>query len=240
VFTGRRGGDSAGQFSSLNLAFHVGDDDKTVIRNREKFFAALGLDCKRAVCAEQVHGTQVVLAGNTDAGKGAMSFETSIKGADGLVTDQVQLPLALFFADCVPVILVDKKKRIIAVAHAGWRGIYGYIVNNAVKTLNALRSTQAKSLLAFIGPSIGGCCYQVSADLLGKFSARFGAYGNWLIEDRIDLRALAANQLAEAGLQTHNIYTCGSCCTSCENKEFFSYRADGGKTGRHAAIAAIL
>lgn len=239
VFSGRSGGHSKGDFSSLNLALHVGDDSADVLKNRERFFSLFGLDYKQAVCAEQVHGTKVATVGRSDAGKGATFFETSVGGVDGLVTNYRRLPLALFFADCVPLIIVDRKNRSIGVSHAGWRGIYGYIVSNTVSALSAMQPTGKSNLLAFIGPSIGSCCYQVGAELIERFAGRFSKYDNWLIKDRVDLRAIAAAQLIESGLRADNIYTCDTC-TACDNQDFFSYRADKGSTGRHSAIGVIL
>lgn len=241
VFTTRQGGFSRGAYESLNLALHVGDDSELVIRNRVKLCGLFGLDAARLVCAEQVHGTNVAVIDESQAGLGAFSLEDSVKGTDALVTASKLVPLALYFADCVPVIIVEPWERSIAVIHAGWRGIYGDIIG---KTIGSMflghRKNVPKSTLAFVGPAIGGCCYKVGDDLIQLFSEKFGSKRGWLNEGRINLKSLAKRQLLKSGLLEANIYICEDCCTACNKGLFFSYRADGGVTGRQAALAAIL
>lgn len=240
VFTARKGGVSREPYSSMNLAFHVGDNRKSVLKNRDLVCSLFDLDFRRMVCAEQVHGTKVAIVGKRDIGKGALSLESSVRDVDALITDQPFTPLTLFFADCVPVILVEPEKRVVSVTHAGWRGVYGNIVGNVIKSMVSPRSELAAGLLAFIGPSIGGCCYQVGGDLIRMFSQRFANSKNWLHGDRIDLGEIVRMQLIESGMAAPNIYICEDCCTSCHNEVFFSHRAGRGTTGRQAAIAAIL
>ncbi len=240
TFTTRIGGVSRAPYSSLNLAFHVGDDPELVLENREIVCNLFGLEPARIVCAEQVHSNEVAIVTKRDIGKGALSLGGTIKGVDALVTDQRMIPLSLYFADCVPVILVELQKRIVSVIHGGWRGIYGNIIGNAAKTVVSLWPEHPAELLAFIGPSIGDCCFQVGEDLARTFSKRFRNSESWLHGDRIDLREIARMQLVESGVPAPNIYACEDCCTSCHNDSFFSYRADGGTTGRQAAMAAIL
>jgi len=239
VFTTREGGFSPEPYSSLNLAFHVGDDPNLVIENRKKVLGLFGLGLDRAVCAEQVHGTGVVYARDSDAGSGAFSVDKSIKGVDALFTDCDRMPLLLFFADCVPVILVEPEERVVGVIHAGWKGIYGNIIGNAIDAINSRLSVSSKNMLAFIGPSIGGCCYRVGSDLVKKFSERFNSSDDWLFGDRIDLRTIGKKQLSDGGIPAANIYSCHNCCTSCNGDTLFSHRASGGKTGRQAALVSI-
>lgn len=240
AFTGRQGGVSSEPYSSLNLAFHVGDDTGDVIENRKRICALFNLNHDDLVCAEQVHGNEVALVGEHDAGRGALAFENAIKGADALITSDSMVPLALFFADCTPVVVVDKERRVVGVAHAGWRGIYSDIIEATVESLCRVQSSAKQDLLAFIGPSIGGCCYQVGPDLIEKFGARFSDISGWLNGSCLDLREIAVSQLTKSGLLVDNIYTCNNCCTSCRNETYFSYRADHGVTGRQAAITAVL
>ncbi|MCL6471637.1 MAG: peptidoglycan editing factor PgeF [Firmicutes bacterium] len=240
VFTTRQGGFSRGAYGSLNLALHVGDDSELVIRNREKLCSIFGLDMARLVCAEQVHGTDTALIDESRVGLGAFSLEDSIKGTDALVTASKLVPLILFFADCVPVIIVEPWKRSVAVIHAGWRGIYGDIIGKTIGSMFPERGDASESALAFVGPAIGGCCYTVGRDLIQLFTERFESSQEWLDGDRIDLRAIARGQLLKSGILNSNIYTCEDCCTACNSGLFFSYRADSGTTGRQAALAAIL
>lgn len=239
VFTTREGGFSPEPYSSLNLAFHVGDDPNLVIENRKKVLGFFGLNLGRAVCAEQVHGTGIAYACDSDAGSGALSMDESIKGVDALFTDCSQVPLLLFFADCLPVVLVEPENRIVSVIHAGWKGIYGNIIGNTISEVGSRFSVSSKDLIAFIGPAIGGCCYQIGPDLVEKFSERFNRSDDWLLGNRIDLKAAGKKQLTDGGVPTKNIYSCYDCCTSCNSKNLFSHRASGGKTGRQAALVSI-
>lgn len=240
VFTTRRGGLSPDPYSALNLAFHVGDNSDLVIENRKKVLGLFGLDLGRVVCAEQVHGTGVAYAGDSDAGCGALSLEESIKGVDALFSDCDRMPLLLFFADCVPVVLVEPEKRVVGVIHAGWKGVYGNITGNAIDAISSRLSASSKNMLAFIGPSIGSCCYQVGSDLVKKFSERFDSSDDWLFGDRIDLRIIVKKQLSDGGIPAANIHPCHDCCTSCNSEILYSHRNSGGKTGRQAALASIL
>jgi len=240
VFTTRGGGLSRDQYSSLNLAFHVGDNPDLVIENRKRALGLFGLDLGSVVCAEQVHGTEAAYARDSDAGCGALSADKSIKGVDALFTDCHRLPLLLFFADCVPVVLVEPEKRVVGVIHAGWKGIYGNIAGNTINAISSRLQVSSKNMLAFIGPSIGGCCYRVGSELVKKFSERFDLSDGWIFGDRIDLQTIVKKQLSDGGIRAANIYSCSNCCTSCNGDILFSHRDSGGKTGRQAALASIL
>jgi YfiH family protein len=187
-----------------------------------------------------VHGDRVAIVKDPDIGAGALSFKNSIKGVDALISDRRLVPLMLFFADCMPVILVEPERRVIGVIHAGWRGVYSSIIENTVESISRGWAIEPDEIVAFIGPSIGGCCFQVSPDLLRKFSDLFGESQDWFNGDRIDLPALGRNQLIKSGVLADNIYLCNDCCTSCRNELFFSYRAEAGKTGRQAALVVIM
>lgn len=240
VFTTREGGLSLVPYNSLNLALHVGDDGVSVIRNREALCLLLGLNPARITCAEQVHGNDVAVVNESSAGSGAVLLEDAVRGADALVTNLEAVPLALFFADCVPVVVVEPRQRIIAVAHAGWRGVYANIVEKTTDKIAKCWAVEPGELIAFIGPSIGACCFQVGEDLIEKFVKIFPGKERWLDGDKLNLAALVGSQLEKAGIKRQNIFSCEDTCTSCRNDVFFSYRGDGGVTGRQAAIAAVL
>ena len=240
VFTTREGGYSRTPYNSLNLAFHVGDDDATVIQNREALCVLLGLDASRMTCAEQVHGNKVAVVDESIAGSGTVSLGEAVRGADALVTNLEAVSLALFFADCVPIVVVEPRHRIIGVAHAGWRGVHADIVENTINRMVEDWAVEPAGMIAFIGPSIGGCCYRVGEDLIKTFAEKFSDKKRWLHGGKLDLPALVYYQLEKAGIERAGIFSCEDSCTSCRNELFFSYRGDGGVTGRQAAIAAIL
>lgn len=235
VFTTRRGGVSLKPFDSLNLGFHVGDCQNTVEMNRERLLSDLNLNINRLTTAEQVHGNIPTIIEEGLVGRGAKSYADSIPGADALITAIEDVPLALFFADCVPIILVDPKMRHVAIIHAGWRGIVGNIISNTITTLNENYGTRASNLIAFIGPSIGECCYEVSEELQEQFKKRFNVAVN---NARIDLPGYAEMELREKGVPIRQTIRAGFC-TSCRNDLFFSYRREQ-TTGRQAGIVVLL
>lgn len=205
VFTNRTAG---------NLAFHVGDDRKKVAKNRRRLFKLLGLDINRLTTANQVHGTKVVRVTEKEVGSGAFSDEDAIPLTDALITNLKNTPLAVFLADCLPVILVDYFKQVIGVVHAGRKGVQSEIVPETLRLVKKSFASSPGDVLAFVGPGIGSCCYP------------------------IDLHQIVVEQLMSEGILKEHI-SMSEECTSCRNDLFFSYRKE--KTcGRQAAIAAIL
>jgi len=235
VFTTRQGGVSPKPFNSLNLGFHVGDLQNNVEINRERLLSDLNLDINNLTTAEQIHGNIPTVIEENLVGRGAKSFADSIPGTDALITAIEDVPLALFFADCVPIILVDPKMRNVAIIHAGWRGIVGNIISNTINTLNECCGTRSSDLIAFIGPSIGKCCYEVSEELQEQFKKRFNAK---IYNTKIDLPEYAETELKEKEVPGRQI-TRLDYCTSCRNDLFFSYRREQ-KTGRQAGIVVLL
>jgi len=240
AFSTRSGGWSGAPYDSLNLAFHVGDDETSVTHNREALCAIFDLDPSGLTCAEQVHGCEVAVVDRVAAGAGARSFDGAVRGVDALITDVESVPLALFFADCVPVVIVEPRQRVVGVAHAGWRGVYLGIAGRMLREMAMGWSLDPRTMVAFVGPSIGGCCYQVGGDLIERFTDRFPDVDSWLHDDRLDLPVLVRHQLRQAGIDRSSIFSCDDCCTACHRDALFSYRADGGVTGRQAAVAAVL
>jgi len=143
----------------------------------------------------------------------------------------------LFFADCVPVLLIDTKGEAIGLVHAGWRGSVGKIAAKAVQLLQAQFGSKPENIVAAIGPSIGPCCYEVDEKVWAKapeFHNRFlpsTKKDHW----QLNLWQVNKQQLEEAGLLAAHIL-CAQICTSHQQAKFFSYRAEQGKTGRMAAL----
>ncbi|MEN6519888.1 MAG: peptidoglycan editing factor PgeF [Armatimonadota bacterium] len=240
-FTTRHGGVSASSRNSLNMALHVGDDPASVLENRRRLSASLNIDPSAIVCAEQVHGSEVAVVKAEDTGSGAVTFEDSIPNTDALITNVPGTTLSLFFADCVPVFILDPARKAIGLAHAGWKGT---ALSIALKTVEAMQrefGTDPSGCLAAIGPSIGRCCYDVSTDAA---EAVFTAAGDDRIiaracQDKMRLDLKLANWfiLRKSGIPEANIAV-SELCTACEAEDFFSYRRDG-PTGRMAAIMAL-
>ena len=220
---------------TLNLALHVGDNPKKVLRNRGKFAAAIGVKPERFTTCAQVHGNNVQVITENLIGSGAFSFADTIPETDALITNLADVPLLLFYADCVPVLLADPATGAIGLAHAGWRGTAAQIAKKTVQAMTEDFGVKPENLLAAIGPSIGACCYEVDdvvRDKMPGYETCFtekcdGKY--WL-----DLWQVNRLQLLEAGVVPFNVSTAG-VCTNHNPELFCSYRYENGKTGRMGA-----
>jgi len=241
AFSSRQGGDSVGDHAGLNLSYNVGDDPRAVHSNRELLASALGVPVEKWVLPQQVHGCAVNEVGVGEVGRGALDFGSGISGTDGLVTSISGVALGVLTADCLPVVLVAKKGRAVAVAHAGWRGVLGGITIVAARKLAAFCSSSTAELYAFIGPHIRSCCMEVDEDVAELFKDRFeGTVVQPSTESKwsIDLELACRQQLAGAGLIERNVFNAG-VCTVC-HPGYFSYRGSGGTCGRQGALVAVV
>ena len=237
AFCTRRGGVSTGPYSSLNLGFLAGDRLEDVRRNQILVEEAFGIPDGRLILMRQVHGDRIrVLDGDGPLPEG-------LPECDGLITGRPGVALGIRTADCVPLFFVDRVRRVIGAAHAGWRGTARGIAAAMVETLAGQFSSRREDLLAVIGPAIGPCCYQVDAPVFAAFSAMPGAdlflhpckkLGRWMV----DLALANRIQIREAGVPSENIYTSG-LCTSCRQDLFFSHRAGGGRSGRQINLLML-
>lgn len=243
-FTTRIGGVSERPYKSLNLGFHVGDQPGRVRRNRQLLGGIFGFAPERLTSPRQRHSSIVKVINEKDVGAGADGSESSsspFDPCDGLVTGVKQAPLLLLFADCVPVVVTARTAAgvsLVAVLHAGRRGLMAGVIGNGVRRLKKQAEQQggvADTAVA-IGPAIGPCCYQVGSEIADEFLARFGQ--DTVAGDHLDLREAARLELAGAGVDRKDIYTLDRC-TCCNEHGFYSYRRDGGTTGRQGALAWI-
>ncbi|MGI6677542.1 MAG: peptidoglycan editing factor PgeF [Dehalobacterium sp.] len=242
-FSCRLGGVSKGEFSSLNLAFHVGDDPAHVISNRKKIVHLLDSKIESLVASEQVHDHQVFVVEKSVQGRGSDSCATAIPGTDALITNIPGIMLSSYYADCVPLFFLDLEHQVIALAHAGWRGT---VLNIGVKTLEKMAETfwtRPEHCLIGIGPAIGSCCFQVDQKVLNTFVSTFDfcqqftqplGQGKWAI----DLPGINHHLLIKKGVLPEHI-TQSRLCTSCNTDLFFSYRKEQGRTGRQAALIML-
>lgn len=238
----RLGGDSPAPFASLNLGLHTGDDAEAVWHNRQSFCQAVGVSADRAVTAQQVHGDVVRLVTGAHAGRGARCYNQSIEGTDALITNVPDLPLLLFFADCVPVLIADPVAGAIGVSHAGWKGTVAKIAQKTVLAMQREFNTKPSDCLIGIGPSIGPCCYEVDEAVMNKLRTAFLDWEQLVTPkgDRWQLNLWEANrqQLQEIGVAGANI-TVSQICTADNTPLFFSHRAEKGLTGRIGAIISL-
>lgn len=239
IFSTRQGGKSEGIYRSLNLGFHVGDEYDKVLANRETLALATGLPLERWVIGEQVHGAKVAVVHKDYAGSGAQDPSTTLKGVDALITREKDLVLVAFFADCVPVYLLDIKRRAIGLVHAGWKGTAYKVAARTVEHMKEAFGSQGRDCWAVIGPSIGPCCYEVGPEVVESFKGFPGA-GDILKPGeggrlRLDLWEANRLTLLEVGLLPERVAVAG-LCTACHPDIFFSHRRSGGRTGRLAAL----
>jgi YfiH family protein len=233
VFT-RLGGVSREPFDSLNVGGSVGDEQAAVAENHARIYAHLGLSAAQVTSPRQVHSNRVVVITGAQAG-------STIPDSDGLLTATPGVALLLRFADCQPVLLYDQAHHALALVHAGWRGVALGIARRAVETMVRAFGTRPGEILAGLGPAIGPCCYTVGdkvAAAMGYVLPDWSGALTALGEDqwRLDLSAANAQQLAAEGVQQ---IEAADICTACNRHEFYSHRAENGRTGRFA-VAAYL
>jgi len=233
AFLTRLGGVSAPPFATLNLGHTVGDDLTAVEENHRRAFAALGLRRAQVVSPYQVHGTHVRPVFRVHGG----SVQPA---ADGLLTTTPGVALLLRFADCVPLLLFDPVRRAVGLVHAGWRGAAGNIAAAAVRAFTRYAGSHPEDVWAGIGPAIGPCCYGVEPEIEAAIARSVPATAE-VIQKRdgvlyLDLPGLVRAQLAAAGVQQIEM---AHLCTACHTEEWFSHRAEHGRTGRFGALIML-
>lgn len=242
-FTTRNGGVGNGPYISLNTAFHVGDDPGNVRTNRLKACRALDINPDNLVAGKQVHGDNVAIVDGKDIGKGALTSKDALPDTDALVTGAREVPLSSYYADCVPIFLLDPVNQVVALAHAGWKGTVLKIGKKTVNKMVREFGTDPAKCLAGIGPSIGPCCYEVDDKVINLFKQSFSGFSGFIENSslnkyRLNLWEANRKTLLEAGLLPENINT-ASICTCCHPEIFFSYRAQKGTTGRMMALLML-
>lgn len=235
LFTTRIAGTSGGAYDSLNLALHVGDDPRRVRENRRLVFDASGLNSSQAVVAQQVHGGSVAVVGDEDAGCGCFSHADAVPGVDALVTRSKNLPLMCFSADCLLVALSDPQAGVLALLHAGWRGMAAGVIENTISAMKDLGAETAR-LHAVGGPSIGPCCFEVGADVVGALGSENVAQ-NLDTKYMYDLRKAAQSKLEKSGVAQIHL---DPNCTCCRADLFFSHRRATRRGERNTGRMAMV
>ncbi len=187
-----------------------------------------GADIAQVFWRKQIHGDNILAA------RGGVGASKGCPDADAYITDEKNLPIAIRTADCVPVFIFDPHRRIIGLAHAGWRGTYKAIAAKTVQRMQEKYASQASSLKIVLGPSIRECCYQVGEEFRDYFPAYVRDRGGFLYADMIGANR---DQLLQAGVRQENILDSGIC--TCCNKDYFSFRRDGAKAGRMISLMML-
>lgn len=246
----------------LNLGFTEADDRDAVLRNRQLFVEAItGEPATPLVTVRQFHSNLIV-----DSSATSLARERPWK-ADGHMTNESGLLLAVLTADCIPVLVADRKQRVVAAFHAGWRGTVRRIVETGIGRMRLVYGSRPQDLISAIGPGIGPCCYAVGDEVLSEFETQF-SYGRELFHEvydtdpvrtkypmlfltqrapghsdlgpslHVDLVEANRRQLLDAGLQPRSIQVIGGC-TQCHGDLFFSHRASRGYAGRMMAVIGV-
>ena len=240
-FTTRLGGVSAPPLDRMNLGIGRGDDPAAVRENYAIAGRAIGFPPERLVFFPQVHGSDIFVAGEQDAG---MGFRAARPEFDGIITNEKNLPLATFHADCTPIFLLDPVRGVAGVVHAGWRGTAQRAAGCAVAKMQEVIACRPQDILAGIGPCGRSCCYETDQDVPDAMRAALGedagvhmhcAGAKW----RVDLAGLNRLVLLQSGVQAEHI-TMSELCTCCQPDVFWSHRRTGGVRGAMAAIIMLV
>ncbi|HET89746.1 MAG TPA: peptidoglycan editing factor PgeF [Chloroflexi bacterium] len=230
----RVGGVSQGAYATLNLSRSVGDDLAAVEENHRRALGALGIEPGQTVSPHQVHGARVEVVGRAHRG-------TLRSATDALVTVEAGVPLLMRFGDCTPVLFVDLERRAMGIAHAGWRGVVAGSVPATVEVMTRQLGCERTDLWAGIGPTIGPCCYEVGPEVAAAVQSAcpVGVDVVRHIDGRmhLDLPAAVGAQLRAAGVERVED---SRLCTACRVDEFFSHRAERGRTGRFGIVMELL
>jgi YfiH family protein len=241
VFT-RCGGVSTEQWSSLNVGGTVGDDPGHVAENRRLSFQAAGRSIESLFDVWQVHSADVVCTA------APRPPHIPHQKADAILTSEPGVTLFMRFADCVPILLCDPVRKVIGLAHSGWAGTVKRVSASAVQAMHDRYGTQPGDILAAIGPSIGPDHYEVGENVIEQVETAFGQDGQALLPGRrirddgspaayFDLWSANRLVLEEAGVRKIEL---ASICTACHTEDWYSHRAEAGKTGRFGALISLI
>lgn len=234
VFT-RLGGVSPTPWAELNLGGTVGDEPQHVAANRKRALGALGLEENSVYDVWQVHSASVVIA---DAPRPA--HVPHLK-ADAILTDRPDVTLVMRFADCVPILLHDPRRKVVGMVHAGWQGTVKKVVTEAVQVMTNHFKSNPEDIHAGIGPSIGPDHYLIGQDVIEQVKTTFNSDAPGLLQNYngstfFDLWRANELLLKREGVRSIEI---SGLCTACDLEHWFSHRAEKGKTGRFGALIAL-
>ena len=231
----RQGGVSQAPYNSLNTGGTVGDDPEAVLENHRRIYKILGYPFDSRFDVWQVHGTKILTA---EAPRPVGKLHTK---ADGILTDRKGITLFMRFADCVPILLFDPFQRVIGIVHAGWQGTCLQIARAAIEKMADSYGSRPDNILAGIGPSICQKCYEVGDEVFRNFKKAFGETVDSFFHQHgksFHLDLWRANHWVLKDSGVGQIQTAG-ICTACNLEDWYSHRAENGKTGRFGVLMAL-
>lgn len=243
AFSTRLGGVSAGEFTSMNMAFNRGDNPENVTENYKRICKSAGFDFDSLTASAQDHNTFVRAVTSENKGVGIYK-PRDLQSVDALITNEKGVTLVTYYADCTPLFFVDTKQKAIGLAHAGWRGTVGRIGEKVVNKMTELYGTNPTDIVAAIGPAISVCCYEVDKPCADNFYALSDLDSSRFVFPKengkymIDLLETNRQILVAAGVKNENI-TVSDVCTNCNSELLWSHRATKGKRGTMSAFMCI-
>jgi len=235
-FSTRHGGVSPLPDRALNLSHISWDSPDCVEENRRRFLDALQLHTGQLCTVRQAHTSQIHIIGE-------VPVHWNPPEGDALVTGRPGVALAVKTADCFPILIVDPTTRVIASVHSGWKGTLARILFKTMEAMRGAFACDPSRLLVAIGPAIRPCCFEVGSEVADLFGEQYpgiplaSRHAHQPGKYFLDLGAALRVQLKEAGIPEDNVHDLG-LCTKCRNDEFFSYRAEGPRSGRMMAVIA--
>lgn len=241
AFSTRLGGVSTDIYSSLNLGFKRGDDYKNVYENYKILCSAININQDDIVFGQLTHNNNVRKVTAIDRGKGIIK-PLDYTDIDALITNEDNIPLAMTFADCVPIFFLEPINKVIAIAHSGWRGTVKQIGKKVVEIMENDYNCNLKNIIIGIAPSIGGCCFEVDKEVYLQFENMDCLPNNWFEKSvpnkyNINMWSIIKNMFVKMGIPNDNIIVT-DLCTKCNCNVFFSHRATNGKRGSMAGVIA--
>lgn len=242
AFTTRFGGVSTGIYASLNLGENRGDEPERVRDNYRRLGNALGIDHEKLVFSRQIHTDKVQIVTGADA---HALFAPVPYEADALVTNTMGVPLIIFIADCVPVLLEDRANGVAAAVHCGWRSSVMDILGKTLEKMRGL-GAQPGEIHAAIGPAIGSCCFETGPEVPGAVDQWLGGGGAGLYMPEegvpgkfmVDLKGANRQRLIQLGVAPENIDVSDEC-TICKCEKYWSHRTTKGERGSQAAVITL-
>lgn len=234
-------------FTTRDLPLKAGEREdliEEVENNKQLVCQGLDIPLENLFIPQQTHSDNVGIvkskkqkAKSDDNTLCLLPFASRFDNTDALITNERSIAIALNFADCVPVVFYDSVKKVVAIAHAGWRGTVAKIGPKTVEKMIKNFNCKPEDITALIGPSIGECCFEVGDDVLKRIIQSVdGKTENAISNMHADLKQINKIQLLAIGLK--KIDVC-EYCTSCQNELFFSYRKEKGNTARHSAVIML-
>lgn len=242
-FSTKLGGVSSGEFESMNLSFGRGDSNENVIENYKRLCSSVGFEFDTLVASAQDHNNIVRCVTHKEYGIGITKAK-DMQSVDALVTNEKNVTLVTYYADCTPLFFIDTNKKVIGLAHAGWRGTVKRIGAEVVETMKNNYGSNPLDIVVAIGPAISSCCYEVDEQCCKYFKDMTDLETEKFIEvkpkGKYMLNLLEANKqiVEKVGVLDENIIV-SDVCTMCNSDLLWSHRATNGKRGGMSAFMCI-